>query len=87
MLVCSTVLHYTPSNVAHRWLLTCSILFGELQLGQHLQLLRRMFSGGAGDFLDAFTSRLMAAAAAPSGLTAAAVDAALEDAIQVLFHD
>ena len=67
--------------------LLCSILFGELRLGKHLQLLRRVFLGGAGDFLDAFTSRLMAAAAAPSGLTAAAVDAALEDALQVHFHD
>jgi hypothetical protein len=63
--------------------LLCRILFGKLQLRQHLQLLRRVFLGGAGDFLDAFASRLMAAAAGAGGLTAGAVDAALEDAIQV----
>lgn len=66
-----------------RRLFVCRILFDELRLGEHLELLRKVFLGGAGDFLDAFAARLAAALSAPGGLTAAAVDAALEDAIQV----
>ena len=69
-------------STPRRRLSMCRMLFGELQLGQHLQLLRRVFLGGAGDFLDAFASRLMAAAG-PGSLTAAAAGAALEDAFQV----
>ncbi len=60
------------------------ILFEELRLADYLELLRRLFLGGAGDFLDALAGRLEAALAKQRGrLTAAAVDEAVEDALAV----
>lgn len=60
------------------------ILFEELRLAEYLELLRRVFLGGAGDFLDALAGRLEAALAKQRGrLTTAAVDEAVEDALDV----
>lgn len=62
------------------------MLLGELRLEGWLGALRAVFLGGAGDFAGGLTRHLCAAAAAPCGLTPAAVQAAVETSAQVGTH-